>query len=276
MKSKLLLLLLLPVALWSCQKKEETKTYISRGLAAAEDFNQYQKEGEAPALTIIRTDSAINTGKAGNVPEDKFSIKFRDTTISIQNHFSAQSPVTSQFSTAEFLNTQKTTILVQAADASGLVAPFYLISLKDNKLDIVSLYRASNGKGDLKFTKGLSKVGRSGYLINNDFFITTVNAKVYALTRQIPEERIQGLYFVTSSDRNTLVFMGASALYEVHYPTGESFTQPLPAKVPKDQASVYAWIQNNFSWQKNAKDISFLKADKDDNRIVDMKEFKKS
>lgn len=276
MKSKLLLLLLFPVTLWSCQKKEETKTYISRGLAAVEDFNQYQKPDEATALTIIKTDSTIKPGKTGDVPEDKFSIKFRDTTVNIQNHFSDKSPVTSQFSTAEFLNTQKTTILVQAADSSGLVAPFYLISLKNNKLDIVSLYRASNGKEDLKFTKGLSKVGRSGYLINNDFFITTVNAKVYTLTRQIPEERIQGLYFVTSSDRNTLVFMGASALYEVHYPTGESFTQPLPSKAPKDQGSVFAWIQNNFSWQKNAKGISFLRADKDDNRIVDMKEFKKS
>lgn len=276
MKPKLLLLLLFPVILSSCQKKEKTKTYVSRALAATEDFNQYQGPGEAVALTIVKTDSTVNTSKDGSVPQDRFSIKFRDTTVSIQNHLSDKNPVASQFSVAEFLNTQKTTILVQGADSSGLVAPFYLISLKNNKLDIVSLYRASNGKEDQKFTRGLNKVGRSGYMINNDFFITTVNAKVYTLKRQIPEERIQGLYFVTSSDRNTLVFMGASALYEVHYPTGSVFTQPLPSKVPKEQGSVYAWIQNNFSWQKNAQGISFLKADKDDNRIVDIREFKKS
>jgi hypothetical protein len=276
MKPKLLLLLLFPVLLWSCQKQEKTKTYTSRELAATEDFNQYQGPGEAVALSIIKTDSTKNPGKDGGEQQDRFNVKFRDTTISIQNHISGKNAVTSQFTTAEFLNTQKTTILVQSADSSGLVAPFYLISLKNNKLDIVSLYRASNGKEDLKFTRGLSKVGRSGYLINNDFFITTVNAKVYTLKRQVPEERIQGLYFVTSSDRNTLVFMQAGALYEVHYPTGDSFTQPLPAKVPKEQSSVYSWIQNNFSWQKNAQGISFLKADKDDNRIVDIREFKKS
>ncbi|HEY0175254.1 MAG TPA: hypothetical protein VGC08_02685 [Pedobacter sp.] len=275
MKS-ILSIFLLSVTLLSCQKKEEVKTYTSRSLNTTEDFNQYIKQEGTTGLTIVKTDSTPVTSKDGSVPEDRFIVKFRDTTVNIQNHLSDKSAVASQFSAAEFLNTQKTALLVQVADNSGLVAPFYLISLKGDKLDVVSLYRPSNGKDDRKFTKGLSKIGRSGYLINNDFFITTVNAKVYTLKRQSPEERIQGLHFVTSSDKNTLVFMESSALYEVHYPSGEAFTQPLPSTMPKDRGSLYSWIQNNFSWKKNAAGISFLKADKDDNSVVDISAFKKS
>lgn len=273
MKS-ILYALLFSSILFGCQKNGNQKTYVPRNLTAQEDFNPYPKE-DSSGLAIVKIASSDSSSKPANEVQDKFNVKYRDTTIQIQTNKADKNAVNDQFAFAEFLNSQKTTLLVQLADASGLTAPFYILTLKNGQLDVVGLYRASNGKEDKKFTKGLSRIGRSGYLINNDFFIATVMPKVYTLKRQNPDERIQGLHFVTSSDRNTLVFMQATGLYEVNYRTDESYSQPL-TNAPKVVTELYPWIQNNFSWQKNEKGASFLKANKDDNRIIDIKDFKKS
>jgi len=265
--------MLLFLALFSCNRKEEGKIYSPRTLKGKEDFNQFQ-QGAENALTIYTHTAEGNTGAGGG--QELFGVKFRDTTVRIQLNASDKDAVADQFALAEFLNTQKTALLVQLADSSGLTAPFYLIAVKNGKLDVVSIYRPSQGREDHRFTKGLSRIGRSGYLINNDFFITTVDAKVYPLTRQNPGERIQGLHFLNSADKKTLVFLVSSSLYEVNYPTGEVYTQPLSADMPKVPAQVFPWIQNNYSWQTNARGVAFLKKNKDNDRIIDIREFKKS
>jgi len=262
---------LIAVVLFSCQNKETEKIYSPRSLTTQEDFNQFEK-GDENALTIYK-----NAGEnAGADSSEIFGVKFRDTTVTIQTSASDKNAVTGKFALAEFLNSQKTSLLVQIADQSGLTAPFYLIAIKNGKLDVVSIYRPSSGKEDKRFTKGLSRIGRSGYLINNDFFISTVNVKVYPIKRQNPDERIQGLHFMNSTDKKTLVFLVSSSLYQVNYPTGEVYTQPLSSKMPKNATEVFTWIQKNYSWQTDAKGVSFLKENKDDNRIIDIREFKKS
>jgi hypothetical protein len=266
-------ILLISLALLSCNQREEGRIYAPRSLNGKESFNHFQK-GAEDALTIYTYTDQESSGDAdkGKV----FGIKFRDTTVRIQINKSDKDAVTDRFALAEYLNPQKTALLVQIGDDSGLIAPFYLISLKEGQLDVVSIYRPSSGGDDRRFAKGLSRVGRSGYLINNDFFITTVDAKVYPLTRQQPDERIQGLYLLNSSDRKTLVFLVGSSLYQVNYPSGEVYTQALSADMPKVAEQVFPWIQNNYTWQTNAQGISFLKKNKDDDRIIDIKEFNKS
>lgn len=265
------LVLLLALAFLGCKHDEEEKIYSPRDLKGKENFNAFHK-GTENALKIY-TYKETSTEREG---KEIFGLKFRDTTVRIQVNAADKDAVSDHFALAEFLNTQKTAVLVQIADQSGLVAPFYLISVSDGGLDVVRVYRPSRGKGDKRFTKGLSRVGRSGYLINNDFFITRVDAKVYPLTRQDPEERIQGIHLINSADKKTFVFLVSSSLYQVHYPSGETYTQPLSADLPKAPEQVYPWIQNNFSWQTSPKGISFLKKNKDDNRIIDIREFKKS
>jgi len=264
MKLKLYPLVFL-AALLGCQQKENVKTYIPRALTANENF--IQSENSKNALTI-QYDSTGNEAQAQKI----FSVKLKDTTIQIQTG-SSKKDATDKFSFAEFVNTEKTCILVQAADKSGLVAPFYLIYLNDNKLDVISIYKASHGAQDVRFTKGLTKIGRSGYLINNDFVITTVLTKIYPIKRQDPAERIQGLYFVTSPDKHTLVFLVGSSLYEVNYLTNEVFTQPL-SKIPKEPEAIFKWIEDHYSWQASGKETYFLKANADDNRIIDISQFK--
>jgi hypothetical protein len=263
--------LLLIFTLFGCSKKEEGKVYLPGALTGEEDLNQFEqgKENSLSVYTYADQDQADENGK-----EEVFGIKFRDTTVRIQLDTSDKETVKDRFALAEFLNTQKSTLLVQVADHSGLTAPFYLVTVNHGKLEVLSIYRSSGGTNDRRFTKGLSRVGRSGYLINNDFFITTVNARVFPLTRQHPEERIQGLHFMNSPDRKTLVFLVGSSLYQVHYPSSEVYTQPLSADMPKTAAQLFPWVQNNYSWQTNAKGISFLKKNKDDNRVIDIKEFK--
>jgi hypothetical protein len=272
MKTHLCAVLLSAVVLFGCQDGENEKVYQPRTLVAGEDFNAYAKNDETPftVLKVLEEETAPNTGKA---PEEIFTVKFRDTTVNIQPDEADKNNVLNKFSVAQFVNTQKTSLLVQIADSSGLIGPFYLLTLKNNQLEIINLYRPSTGKNDLEVTKGMVKVGSSGYLINNDYFITNVNAKVYPIKRQKPEERIQGEYFVNSPDKKTFVFMMADAFYEVHYPTNETFTLPFN-RAPSNKSALFAWVQSNFSWEKNNKGISFLKQNGDNNRIVDIKEFK--
>ena len=266
--------LLLLVVLMGCQDGKVEQVYQPRALIAGEDFNSYAKEGDQPFTVLKLTEGEpIATADGKEIPE-VFTVKFRDTTVKIQSNAADEKTATDKFAVAQFVNTQKTTLLVQIADATGLIAPFYLVSLKNNQLEVVNLYRPSTGKQDVAVTKGMVKVGNSGYLINNDYFVTNVNAKVYPVKRQNPEERIQGEFFIKSSDKQTLVFLMEDSFYEVHYPTGETYTLPFPSNAPKTKSALYPWIQANFSWQKNNKGISFLKKNEDDDKIVDISEFK--
>jgi len=264
--------LLLSIVAFGCQQKEQEKTLVPRSLTTDENFNQFSKD-KKNVLSIYQTkDSAIKK-RADRLPNQSYHVKLGDTAVSIQMNADDKSTVVNTFSFAEFLNTQKTSLLVQIADNSGLVAPFYIISLKNDQLEAVSLYKASTGKEDKKFTKGLDMIGRSAYLINNDYLLTRVNSKIYTVKRQNPEERIQGPFFINSPDKETLIFLLASALYEVHYPTGTVYTQPLPSKMPAETAALYKWIQSNYSWQRNESGISFLKKNIDDNRIINIEDF---
>jgi hypothetical protein len=95
---------------------------------------------------------------------------------------------------ASFINTQKTAVLVQVANETGKMAPFYIIYLKDGQTEVISLNKPSKGAEDKKYTNGLEELTRSNILVNNDFFITTINSRVYPVKRQNPDERIQGKF----------------------------------------------------------------------------------
>lgn len=266
--------LLLSVILFSCQQKDDGKIVVPRPLSEKEDFNQFPKIKEN-VLSIFQQKGAVIKKRDDRVENEAFHVKFGDTTIIIQMNAADENSLIDKFSFAEFLNTQKTTMLVQPADSSGLVAPFYIITVNNDKLEVVNLYRPSSGSDDSKFAKGATVVGRTGYVINNDFFVTSVNAKVYPLKRIKPEERIHGVFLINSPDKQTVVFLMPSSLYEVHYSTGEVFTQPLPSTMPTDPAAVYKWIQDKYSWQKNETGITFLKKNIDEDRIIDIGDFKK-
>jgi hypothetical protein len=266
--------LFLSVVIFGCQTKEVKKVIIPRVLTANEEFNTYQKPN-TDSLIIFKA-SEEKTVKANVDDDEKFRVKFGDSILNIQTDKNDLKSFVDHFSFAKYINSQRTSLLVQTADSSGLVSPFYIINLRGNGTpEVISLYRASNGSQDVRFTKGLSKVGRTGYLINNDFFVTNVNSKVYLIKRINPEERIQGLFFLQSKDKATLVFLVSSSFYEVHYPTNEVFTQPLAASVPKEPAALFKWVQDNYSWRKNKTGVTFLMENKDDNRIIDISEFKK-
>jgi len=272
MKSIFYVLLLSIVASGCQQKKDNEKTLVAREVTAAENFNQFSAD-KKNILSIFQNKDSEVKKRADRLPNAAYHVKLADTAISIQMNADDKNSVVNTFSFAEFLNTQKTCLLVQVADNSGLVAPFYVISLKDGQLEAVALYKASKGKEDKKFTKGLDMIGRSAYLINNDYVLTGVNSKIYAVKRQNPDERIQGKFFINSPDKETLIFMVGSSLYEVHYPTGKVYTLALPAKIPAENVDLFKWIQDNYSWQRDESGISYLKKNIDDNRIINIEDF---
>lgn len=259
---------LLAMVLFGCNTGPEKKIYQPRAIVKGEDFNTYGKTDVSP-LAVFTSGDSVNPGE-----KEVFTVKFRDTAIAIQPSATDKDFVADKFSLAHFVNTQKTCLLVQLADSTGLVAPFYLITLKNDALEVVNLYRPSNGKLDTEITKGMLRVGSRGFLINNDFFVTNVKAKVYFIERQKADERIQGEFFMHSADKETFVFLLDQGFYQVHYPSAETFMQPFPSQPPSAKPQLYRWVQSNFTWQKNSKGNSFLKADADDNRIVDIKEFR--
>lgn len=264
----ILYLLSLSLLLFSCQKKENTKTYIARVIKNNENFNKYSEGTDTLSITKFDNKNSATTDADTN---EYFGVKFGDTVIRIQTDPNDTSSANGKFSQATFVNTQKTCLLIQLADQSGLTAPFYLIALKDGNLDVVQLYRPSKGVQNDKLM-GLVRVGRDGYVINHDFFITNVNSKLYFIKRQDPEERIKGSFFLLSPDKQTLAFlMPSSVLYQVHYSSGEVFNQPL--SVQPEDPDIYNYVQNNYIWEKNKKSVQFLKRRNDD-RIVDIKEFK--
>jgi hypothetical protein len=261
--------LALSVFLFSCSGKHES-VVVPRVLTETERFNSYQ-EGDALFIMKYGTEDRVKDDKVG---QGEFNIKFRDTTIIIQTNPSDPAAKTDKFSFAQYVNTQKTTILAQAAGKEGATAPVYLINLNENKVEVISLSRPSKGAKDKEYTQGLIKVGKTGFIVNNDFFVTNVNAKAYVLKRQNPDERIQGIYFNLSQDKQTLVFLTANSLYQVHYPTNQVNTQILPAdkSTTPDLASVY--IASNYKWVVNNK-IAFLKkTGGDSNEVVDISSFK--
>lgn len=257
----------LSALLFSCQQKETAAIYTPRTLTSSEKFNDAQ-----PAADSVFTVYKYNSGKdePGSGTE-AFGIKFKDTIVRIQVNKTDSNGLSDKFSFVQPINTQKTTMLVQLADHPDLASAFYLIAFKDERLNVVSLNRPSTGEQDSKFTKGLNKLGRGGYLVNNDFFITNVNAQVHLIKRQNPEERIQGEFILNSPDKSTLVFLQSSSLYQVHYESDDVFTQALSKPAPAN-ADLSEWIRDNFSWEKNKKGITFLKFS-DSNRIVDIREF---
>jgi hypothetical protein len=261
--------LALSIFLFSCSSKHES-VVVPRVLTETERFNSYQ-EGDALFIMKYGSEDRVKEEREG---QGEFNIKFRDTTISIQTNPSDPAAKTDKFSFAQYVNSQKTTILAQAAGKEGEIAPVYLINLNENKVEVISLSRPSKGAKDKEYTQGLIKIGKTGFLINNDYFVTNVNAKAYVLKRQNPDERIQGAYFNLSQDKQTLVFLTANSLYQVHYPTNKANTQVLPAdkSTSPDVAAIY--IASNYKWVVE-NNIAFLKkTGGDSDKVVDISSFK--
>lgn len=254
--------------LFSCKEQEKTATYTPRVLNANEKFNESVSNEKDTVFNIV-----YSKDKNATTPKEEFNVKFKDTLVKIQVNKTDTSGFKDKFASAQFINTQKTAILVQLSDNSGLVAPAYILALKNGKLDVVSLYRPSTGKEDVKYTKGIYKMGRTGYLVNNDFFITNVNANVFLIKRQNPEERIQGEFIVNSPDKATLVFLTPSSLYQFNYSSDETVDEKLSKSAPESENDRNDWVRNNFVWRTSKKGTSFLKYH-DSDKIVDIKEFK--
>lgn len=265
---KTLYALVLSVLFFSCQQSQEkSATYTPRVLTANEKFNGYIEGADSAFTVLIHKDEASSSEL-----KEEFNVKFKDTLVKIQINQADPNSATEKFASAQFINTSKTTMLVQIADKSGLTAPCYLLSVKDGKLEVISLYRASAGKQDTKYTAGIIKLGRAGYVVNNDFYITNVNAQVYLIKRQNPDERIQGQFILNSPDKSTLVFLTDKSLYQVHYENDEVYNEPFSKTGPQKAAEIPEWVRNNFMWQKNKKGLTFLKFN-DSERIVDIREF---
>jgi len=255
--------ILLSISLFACKQGKLETTYVSKAYNN-EDFNEFPKV-KNETLNIVNVEPATPGGK------ESFTVQFKDTTIAIQDN---PKPLANQFKQARFINTQKTAALVQVEDGSGLVSPFYVVALKDGKVSVTSLYKASEGKSDRKYTKGIEEMSLSNIIVNNDFAIALVNGKIYPIKRQSENERIQGDFLFNSSDKQTLVFLTGSSLYQVNYRTGETATLKLPASVMQS-GNVANEIRKGYRWATNAKGASFLKQNPDDDRIVDISEFKK-
>ncbi|RAJ25372.1 hypothetical protein [Pedobacter cryoconitis] len=264
MKLSLVAIALIILSAGCSQQDQKVKNYTPRTLTKNEVFNDFPTNA-SDSISVLSN----NQGKL-----ETFSAKFRDSTVHIQAGAADQNKDATKFVSAQFINQQKTALLVQIADSSGMIPRPFLIAVKDGVLEVISLYRPSKGKEDLKFSKGVKKIGATGYLVNNDFFITNVTAKVYLVKRQNDEERIQGDVLLLSPDKQTIVFTAKNVLYQVNYRTDDVVSEPIVAGSPKgDEAAFNNWITTNYAFTKNKRGNTFLKYH-DDNRIVDMKEFK--
>ncbi|MBB5636379.1 hypothetical protein HDE68_002280 [Pedobacter cryoconitis] len=262
MKLPLFAVALIILAAGCNQQEKKVKNYIPGILTKNEVFNDFPKDA-SDSLSVVRVNEQGQ--------KDYLTVKFRDTTVRIQTEKSDTAKAAYKFVSAQFTNNQKTCLLVQLADSSGLVPRPFLIATNSGKLEVISLYRPSNGKDDRKFSRGVERVGATGYLVNNDFFITNVTSKVYLLKRQHPDERIQGQILLLSPDKQTIVFAVQDYLYQVSYRTNEDLNEPIAPGSPKDIASIYKWITANYSFRKNKNEVTFLRYN-DDNRIVDMRQ----
>lgn len=261
---KIIFALLLSTTLFACSGGLE-KTYTPRALAANESFDEFPKS-KKNVLTLVRVDS----NRADN--QDHFVVKYKDTTINIQD---GKKPLATLFKNARFINSQNTAAVVQVVDSSAMVSPFYLIVVKNGKSDVISLDRPSTGKDDAKFTDGLVELSRTNFVINNDFIVNSVNGKVYPIKRQNDSERIQGRFFMYSRDKTTLVFLTPGALYQVNYRNGETQTLAVPASLLAEPDKAAGEISQNYGWTTSANGTPFLKYNGNPDRIVDIKDFKK-
>ncbi|WP_316832823.1 hypothetical protein [Pedobacter aquatilis] len=257
-----LLALFLSVALFSCKQGKLEKAYTPRALATDESFNEFPKE-KGNALKISKVDSSRKDG-------DLFVLKFRDTAILVQD---GSKPLANKFYQPRFLNSQKTAALVQVLDSTGKGSPFYIVSLKNEQPEVISLARPSNGANDSKITVGPEELSLSTVLINNDYIITLINGKVYPVKRQNEAERIQGKFLFNSPDKKTLVFATPTSLYQVNYVTGEAENLAASAAT-LNPASVASNVQQNYHFEKNVKG-NYKLVKTDNNKIVDISEFKK-
>ncbi|TDG36731.1 hypothetical protein EZJ43_05450 [Pedobacter changchengzhani] len=259
------LVLLLTIFLCACKESKMEHILIPRALQTGESFNEFPKSKvEIFNFAVVKPNA--------NELLSEYQITFKDTVLIVDKQ---PKPQVTKFLNPTYLNSQKTAIVAQVADGTGLVSPFYIFCYKNNKLEAVALNKTSNGKNDAKVTKGLEKLSRASILIDNDYLLTTVNGKVFPIKRQEPNERIQGKIFMVSRDASTLIFLTANSLYQVNYLSNESFNLPLDSKMLNDESQLYNKVQQNYSWFKNANGTLFLKGNLDDNRIVDIKEFKK-
>ncbi|WP_231462218.1 MULTISPECIES: hypothetical protein [unclassified Pedobacter] len=254
------LFVLISICFFSCSESKLEKTIVANNFTGEENFNTTPKS-KKDILTFKKVDSS-------NVNAITYNVKYKDTVISVKND---PKPVASIFLQPRFLNTQKTAAIVQVADSSGLVSPFYIISLHNGQPEVTKLDRPSNGAMDSKITKGLEELTLSIFLLNNDYVVTIINGRVYQLKRQNDAERIQGRFILYSPDKTTFVFATKTSLYQTNYKTGESVDLKASSDLlaPENMAN----FNNNFTWYKNAKGTSFLKVS-DPDRVVELSEFK--
>lgn len=255
---KIIYLFILSALAFSCaQENEIEKNYPSRMISQGETFNDYPSENDSSiTFTAYRQKE---TKLSDHKLKVWYQVKFGDTIVKIQTNKEDPSISNGTFLRGKFMNTQKTCLLVQISDTLGLKAKFYLIALKNHKLHIAELSRPSTLPIDRRFF-GLTDVGASGYLIDNEFLISFVNAKVHFIKRQNPEGPIKGQFYTKSPDQQTFVFLQPSSLYEVNYQTEESMTVPLTVDATKPGISMH--IQENFVWKTKRPGVTFLVEDK--------------
>ncbi|MHA4894733.1 hypothetical protein ACXZ1K_08280 [Pedobacter sp. PWIIR3] len=254
---KIIYLFILSLLFFGCAEKEIEKTYPTRMISQGETFNDYPAESDSTITFNPKNEKKGN--QFGKNPRAWYQVKFGDTVVSIQTDKNNPSTVNGKFIRGKFMNTQKTCLLAQVADDSGLMAKFYLIALKNHQLRITELARPSETRGDKKYI-GLTDLGSDGFLINNEFLIGFVNAKVHFLKRQNSDEPIQGQFIMKSPDHSTLVFLQQSSLYQINYPTDESLTVPL--KVDATKGGLFIHIYENYVWRSKRPGIMFLMEDK--------------
>jgi len=255
------LVFFISITFLACEKSIPEKTLMPRPFKRGEQFNDYPKSNNN-----IFNLKKIEVGERDQ--DDKFQVNFNDTLITVANY---SNQLITSFLTPRFLNSQKTAIMVQAVDRAGLASSFYVLSTKNGKLEAIELVRPSRLK---RKTTGMEEFSRSSFIINNDFVITTINGKVYPIKRQDQNDPIDGKIFMVSKDGSTLIFLTADSFYQYNYVTDESFNLPVNPNMLKDKAKIYKNVQKDFSWFKNANGALFLKQNVNDDRIVDIKEFK--
>lgn len=263
MKIKLLALIS-SVALFACKGNLE-KTYTPQPIAANQTFDEIPKS-QSRVFTLIKIDSNRSDG------QEHFNIKYRDTTLSVQE---GKEKLAVEFRNARFVNSQNTAVIAQVVDSTKNVAPFYVFSLKDGAVEVLSLDKASKGKNDGIYTQGLVELSRTNFVINNDFIVNSVNGKIYTIKRQNPQERIQGKFLLYSRDKTTLVFLTEKELYQVNYRNGETQSITVPASMLANTAGIQSEIASNYTWTTNNHGTPFLKYNGNPDRIVDISEFKK-
>jgi hypothetical protein len=253
--------ILLSTVLFSCSTDVLERKLTPRDLKVNEEFNEIPNN-KANVFSFVESRSNSKTGK------NEYFINYKDTLVSVEL---GEKQLLQRFVKPEFLNSQKTAVIVQASDSAGLASPFYILAANKGKLEAILLDRPFKNK---RKNTGLEKISRANFIINNDYLVTSINGKVYPIKRQIEDEPIKGKIFMLSKDGTTLVFLTNNSFYQYNYKTGESFNLPIPASLVNNKESIFGIVQRDYTWADNKNGTPFLKERFDDNRIVDIKEFK--